>query len=311
MELDFARIDPELAAALEQMPPNFGRIDRDNLDKVRQVMAEQRPAPTPSDLDIERCSVPGPDGEVPVIIYRRASTDRQPCLLWIHGGGYILGSAEDERARIIAESLDCAVVSVDYRLAPEHPFPAGPDDCHAALRWIVEEAAALNIDVHRLAIGGASAGGGMAAGVALMNRDRGGPDLTMQLLLYPMIDNLHDTPSGRFVNHPVWNQRTSFNAWEMYLDGTPGRDASPYAAASRAEDLSGLPPAFICVGTEDLFRDENIEYARRLIDAGVPCELAVFPGLYHGGDIFVPSARISRRLNESVISALAFGLGLD
>lgn len=311
MELDFARIDPELAAALEQLPVNFGRIDRDNLERVREAMAEQRPAPVPTDLDIERRSVPSPDGEVPVIIYRRPSTAAQPCLLWIHGGGYILGTAEDERARIVAESLNCAVVSVDYRLAPEHPFPAGPEDCHAALCWTVENAAALNIDPDRVAIGGASAGGGMAAGVALMNRDRGGPSLTMQLLLYPMIDNLHDTPSGRFVNHPVWNQRTSFNAWEMYLDGTPGPDASPYAAASRAEDLSGLPPAFICVGTEDLFRDENIEYARRLIDAGVPCELAVFPGLYHGGDIFVPSARISRRLNQSVISALAFGLGLD
>jgi len=312
MELNYARLDPELAAALAALPPNFGRIDRGNLDKVRQVMAGQRAlAPTATNVVTERLLVPGPDGEVPVILYRRSSAAPQAVLLWIHGGGYILGTAEDDRARVIAESMDCVVMSVDYRLAPEHPFPAGPEDCHAVLTWMLANAEALNLDHGRIAIGGASAGGGMAAGVALMNRDRGGPQLLMQLLLYPMIDNLHATPSGRYANHPVWNQQTSFNAWEMYLAGTPGLDASPYAAVSRANDLSGLPPTYICVGSEDLFRDEDIDYARRLLDADVPCELAVFPGLYHGGDIFVPDARISQRLTASVLSALAFGLGLE
>lgn len=312
MELNYARLDPELARALEALPPNFGRIDRGNLDKVRETMAAQRvAAPDAAGVSIERGNAAGPDGiDVPVIVYRRPFASPQPALLWIHGGGYILGTAEDDRARVIAQALDCAVVSVDYRLAPEHPFPAGPEDCHAVLIWMVANAASLNIDSERIAIGGASAGGGMAAGVTLMNRDRHGPPLCMQLLLYPMIDNLHDTPSGRYVNHPVWNQQTSFNAWEMYLAGTPGLDASPYAAASRAEDLSNLPPAYICVGSEDLFRDEDIDYARRLIDAEVPCELTVFPGLYHGGDVFVPHARISQRLTNSVISGLAFGLGL-
>ena len=236
MELDYARLDPELAAALAALPPNFGRIDRGNLDKVREVMAVQRPvAPAATSVVTERLLAPGPDGHhVPVIVYRRPAASPQSALLWIHGGGYILGTAEDDRARVIAESLDCAVVSVDYRLAPEHPFPAGPEDCYAALTWMAANAEPLNIDRQRMAIGGASAGGGMAAGVALMNRDRHGPELLMQLLLYPMIDNLHATPSGRYVNHPVWNQQTSFNAWEMYLNGTPGLDASPYAAASRA-----------------------------------------------------------------------------
>ncbi|MCC5871151.1 MAG: alpha/beta hydrolase fold domain-containing protein [Gammaproteobacteria bacterium] len=312
MELNYARLDPELAAALATLPPNFGRIDRGNLQQVREVMAAQRAVPVTSDsVGVERRHIPGPDGDVPVILYRRPAESPQAALLWIHGGGYILGTAEDDRGRVIAESLDCAVVSVDYRLAPEHPFPAGPEDCHAALLWLAANAAALNIDSDRIAIGGASAGGGMAAGVALMNRDRHGPDLRMQLLLYPMIDNLHATPSGRYVNHPVWNRQTSFNAWEMYLAGTPGLDASPYAAASRAEDLSGLPPAYVCVGSEDLFRDEDIDYARRLLDADVPCELSVFPGLYHGGDVFVPHARISRHLTSSVLSALAFGLDLQ
>lgn len=310
MELDYARLDPELAAGLEALPADFGRIDRGNVVAVRSAMAAQRPPANQTAVTIEHLSVPGPDGEVPVLVYRRPAEGTQPALIWIHGGGYILGSAEDDRARVMAEALDCVVLSVDYRLAPEHPFPAGPEDCHAVLRWAADNAATLGLDPDRLAIGGASAGGGMAAGVALMNRDRGGPPLRFQLLLYPMIDNLHATPSGQYVNHPVWNRQTSFNAWEMYLDGEPGTAASPYAAAARAGDLSGLPPAYICVGSEDLFRDEDIDYARRLLAADVPCELAVFPGLYHGGDVFVPTARLSRRLMASVLSALAFGLDL-
>jgi len=159
-----------------------------------------------------------------------------------------------------------------------------------------------------VAIGGASAGGGMAAGVALMNRDRANHPLALQLLLYPMIDNLHATESGQYENHPIWNQGTSFRAWEMYLDGTPGERASPYAAAARAADLVGLPSAYICVGNEDLFRDEDVDYARRLNAAGVPCELAVFPGLYHGGDAFVPAAAVSRRLQRSFLAALGDAL---
>ena len=310
MKLDYARLDPELAAALEQMPLSFAGITPENVHVVREMMAAMR-VPVPTDVAMEQQSVPTADGEVAVYIYHRNPSSPQPALLWIHGGGYIVGSAEEDRARIIAENLDCTVVSVVYRMAPEHPFPAGPEDCYSSLLWMVEHAQTLKIDTSRLAIGGASAGAGMAAGVALMNRDRGGPALALQLLMYPMIDNLHDTPSGQYTNHPVWDQGTSFSAWEMYLDGTPGLDASPYAAASRATDLSGLPPAYICVGTEDLFRDEDIDYARRLIDAGVPCELAVFPGMYHGGDMLVPLARISRRLNAYFLSALSHGLGLS
>ncbi len=242
--------------------------------------------------------------DVRVLIYRKPSKQTQAGLLWIHGGGYILGSAEDDRARKIAEELDCAVISVDYRLAPEDPFPAGIEDCQAALLWLAESAQDLGIDANRLAIGGASAGAGMAAGLALMNRDQSGPSLSMQLLLYPMLDNLHDTPSGHITNNPVWNRQTSLNAWEMYLDGVPGRDASPYAAAIRATDLKGLPPAYICVGAEDLFRDENIEYARKLNEAGVPAELTVYPGLFHGADVFMPTAKLSKRVDFDFIQAL-------
>jgi acetyl esterase/lipase len=312
MKLDYDRLDPELTPILAVIPEALSDINRGNIEAVREALNAQAQEPPPSSVKVEQEVVATSEYDVPVFIYRRESSiagKPQAALVWIHGGGYILGSAEDERARKIAETLDCTVVSVDYRLAPEHPFPAGPEDCYAALLWTVANAERLNVDPARLAVGGASAGGGMAAGVALMNRDRGGPKLALQLLLYPMIDNLHDTPSGCITNNPVWNQKTSFNAWEMYLDGVPGEKASPYAAATRATNLEGLPPAYICVGAEDLFRDEDIDYARRLIAAGVACELSVYPGLFHGADSLAPHAAVSRRLEQGFLHALGHRLG--
>ena len=308
MKLDYSKIDAELLPGLELMPPGLGSLTRESLPAVRDMRAAQPAVEVETDVTIDERTIVTDDGELKLLLYRRPYQGLGAGLLWIHGGGYILGTAEDDRARLIAQELNCTVVSVDYRLAPEHPFPAGVEDCYASLLWMVEHAAELNIDTTRIAIGGPSGGGGLAAGLALMNRDRGGPQLVLQLLLYPMIDNLHDTASGEYVDHPVWNVQTSLNAWEMYLDGTPGTDASPYAAATRATDLAGLPPTYICVGSEDLFRDEDIDYARRLIAAGVPSELAVFPGLYHGGDLFVPQARISQRLQQSFMRALADAL---
>jgi acetyl esterase/lipase len=312
MKLDYSKIDAELLPGLELMPPGLGSLTRESLGAVRDMRAAQPAVEVETDVTIDERTIATDDGELKLLLYRHL--DQGPDqgsgagLLWIHGGGYILGTAEDDRARLIAQELNCTVVSVDYRLAPEHPFPAGVEDCYASLLWMVGHAAELNIDTARIAIGGPSGGGGLAAGLALMNRDRGGPQLVLQLLLYPMIDNLHDTASGEYVDHPVWNLQTSLNAWEMYLDGTPGTEASPYAAPTRATDLAGLPPTYICVGSEDLFRDEDIDYARRLIAAGVPSELAVFPGLYHGGDLFVPQARISQRLQRSFMQALADAL---
>ena len=306
MLLDYNRIDPELLPELETFPALD--LNRENIVKMRDLLA-LRPQP-PSSIDVlsDRKTIDTEDGTVDVYIYRKNELPDQSAVLWIHGGGYILGNAEDKRARIIADHCNCTVFSVDYRLAPEHPFPAGPNDCYSTLAWIMNEAETLGIDKNRVTIGGASAGSGMTAGVALMNRDKDNFPLQLQLLLYPMIDNLHATGSGKIENHPVWKRSTSFNAWEMYLDGVPGEQASPYAAATRATDLTGLPPTYICVGSEDLFRDENIDYAQRLLTAGVPCEFSIFPGLYHGGDSFVPKARVSRRLNQSFLRALDHAL---
>ncbi|MEJ8566323.1 alpha/beta hydrolase [Elongatibacter sediminis] len=312
MKFDPAKIDPELRAGLANQPQGLDKLTRDTVMQVRAERARMfQPVSTPAVSTTEH-QVPTQSGSVRVIVYRpsaQATSDTPaPGVLWVHGGGYVLGTAEDDRALKIAQQIDAVVVSVDYRLAPENPFPAGVEDCHASLLWMVDEALALGIDPQRIAIAGQSGGGGMAAGLALLNRDRSGPALALQLLLYPMIDNLHDTASGSIEDHPVWNRKTSLDAWEMYLNGAPGTAASPYAAAARAQDLTGLPPACICVGAEDLFRDECIDYARRLMAAGVAVELAVFPGLYHGGDLFVPEAKISQRLQRSFLRSLADAL---
>ena len=305
MKLNYANIDPELLVGLARQPPGLDNLTRQTVVQVRAARAALFQPTVDTPVLTTEHQLPTPTGRVRVLVYRAPASGLTQGVLWIHGGGYVLGTAEDDRARLIAESLNATVISVDYRLAPEHPFPAGLEDCNAALCWMFEEASELAIDPNRIAIAGQSGGGGMAAGLALLHRERAGPELALQLLLYPMIDNLHDTPSGAIEDHPVWNRKTSLDAWEMYLDGVPGTDASPYAAAARATDLAGLPPTYICVGTEDLFRDECFYYAHRLMRSGVPTELAVFPGLYHGGDLFVPEARISRRLQSSFLKALA------
>ena len=174
-----------------------------------------------------------------------------------------------------------------------------------------ENAAELGVDSSRIAIGGGSAGGGLTAGLALYNRDNKGPDVAFQLLVYPMLDDTHETPSGYEVTHPnVWNRDVSLKAWKMYLGDEYGTDkVSPYAAAARATDLSGLPPAFVTVGTEDLFRDEDIDYAQRLMAAGIPTELQVVPGMFHGGEGLVPTAGVSQRMRLGYLDALKRAIG--
>lgn len=304
-------LDPELAEAAGNVPPLLAQVTRSNLSGVRAIMTQMKAGmrqPVPEVEAMER-EIPGTSGVVKLHIFQpRNAPENLPCLLWVHGGGYVMGDGDDLLCPGIAQRMGCKVVSVDYRLAPEHPFPAGAQDCHDALLWVHREAASLGIDPERIAIGGASAGAGMAAGVTLMNRDRRGPNLCFQFLLYPMLDNLHDTASGKVESHVLWNRETSLNAWEMYLDGTPGLDASPYAAASRAADLAALPPACVVVGGQDLFRDECIDYAQRLMAAQVPTQLAVFPGVFHSAEILVPQARISQRMNACMDDALRNGL---
>ncbi len=238
-------------------------------------------------------------------------TDRPatlPALLWIHGGGYVLGSVErdDLLAKHLARVGQCVVASVEYRLAPEHPFPAPVEDCYAALKWLSAHSAEFGVNKSRIAIGGASAGGGLAAGLALLTRDRAEVEVAFQLLIYPMIDDRNIAPASATVPDTfVWTRENNLMGWRALLGREPGgKDVSPYAAAARATDLKGLPPAYIPVGDLDLFLDENITYAQRLLAAGVPTELHVYPGAFHGFNGFVPGAEISRRFNADRDNAL-------
>ena len=302
-------LDPELRPLLDA--PSLGLVTRENLQEARDAVQAMQAAvetpPTTARLTLRK--IPNREEDLSLYIFQPEDVPKNnPALIWLHGGGYIMGDADDSLAPHLAEQVGCTVISVDYRIAPEHPFPAGPEDCHTALLWVCDNAAELGIDPDRLAIGGQSAGGGMAAAVTLMNRDRKGPKLVFQYLLYPMLDNLHDTPSGHVDNHLVWDRQTSLNAWEMYLNGTPRDHASPYASVSRATDLSGLPPGFLTVGGQDLFRDECIDYAQRLMLANVPMQLEVFPGMTHAGEIMIPQATVSRRMQKSYLRALQDGL---
>ena len=298
-------IDPALTAPLQHLPPQLALITRDSIVETRSAMAPMLKAKGTAGVTVSKRQINSADGDITVYIYQpENNTANKPALFWTHGGGFILGSAESDFAGMFAKQLNATVVSVEYRLAPEHPFPAGHNDSYTAFLWMVEHADELGIDPSRIAIGGDSAGAGMAASLALRNRDQKGPKIAMQLLLYPMLDNLHATPSGSIEDYPVWNRQTSFNAWEMYLNGTPGVNASPYAVAARAKDVSGLPKTFITVGAVDLFRDEVIDYAQRLMAAGVETQLAVFPGMYHSGELFVPEAPVSQQMIASYTKAL-------
>jgi acetyl esterase/lipase len=232
-----------------------------------------------------------------------------PALLHIHGGGYVLGVAEGSGPSSVrtAAEVGCVVVSVDYRLAPETVAPGAVEDCYAALRWLYTEADDLGIDRSRIAAGGESAGGGLAAALALLARDRGEYPLCFQLLIYPMIDDRTVTPASGSPNTGEFVWTRSFNrfGWRSLLGEEPGgAGISAYAAPARADNLADLPPTYISVGALDLFLDENIEYARRLLNAGVPTELHVLPGAYHGFEL-APEARVTKLAETERRSALA------
>lgn len=232
-----------------------------------------------------------------------------PAILWIHGGGYVVGSpAQDDRnCRELARVLGAVVAAVGYRKAPENPYPAALEDCHDTLAWL---AARTDVDAGRVAIAGASAGGGLAAALAIAARDRGEVRPAFQLLVYPMLDDRtalrRDIDARGF---RLWNNKSNRFGWRCYLGVDPGSAGiANTAAAARAEDLRGLPPAWVGVGTLDLFFEEDLDYAQRLRAAGVPCDVEVATGAFHGFDGIAPKAAVSRRFRDAQLTALASAL---
>ena len=296
-------VDPELRPILE-LAPDMG-VSLDKLPATRGVIA----AMTQMGLEAADQRVtakeyfaPGYNGgpEVRVVLYKPVDLPQgAPVVLQIHGGGFLFGTAElgDPRNRAMALAVGCAVASVEYRLAPETAFPGGLDDCYAALVWLAEQAAELGLDPARIAIRGESAGGGLAAALAVMARDLGGPAICFQLLVYPMLDDRTvNAAESLFTGHLIWDRPSNLFAWESWLGMAAGTDSVPsLAAPARTPDLAGLPPTCITTAALDLFIDEDLEYARRLIHTGVPTELHVTPGAFHGFDAMVPEAAVTQR----------------
>ncbi len=305
-------VDPELLQLLDDFPT--ARLSQDTLGGIRAARAAQlaqQIEPEFPDVDVAERKVPGPAAspDVRVLVYTPKVAARPlAALVWIHGGGYVLGSPEGDNVQMksLASQVGCLVVSVDYRLAPEAPFPAGVEDCYAALRWTHAQAAELAIDRDRVAIGGASAGGGLAAALALLARDRGELPVAFQLLLVPMLDDRTvATPDPHpFAGEFVWTPNNNTFGWTSLLGKPPGGDGvSPYAAPARAESLASLPPTCITTGSLDLFLEEDLEYARRLARAGVPTELHVYPGAFHGF-ARAAGARVSQAYTRDYTQAL-------
>lgn len=322
-------LDPELRAVLDRTPlpaVDLSTMAMEDVAGIRaefHAVAEAMPRPD-NGVTIEDRHVPGPAGapDVRLRVHRPAAgpaagpeagpEEARPCLYWIHGGGMMVGTPEMDDAFLAeyVERLGCVVVAVDYRLAPEHPDPAPVEDCYAGLVWTAGSAAELGVDPARLAVGGASAGGGLAAGTVLLARDRGGPAVAFQLLLGPMLDDRNVTPSSHeFADAVLWNRDANLFGWRALLgDRAGGDDVSPYAAPARARDLSGLPPAFVDVGELEVFRDEDVDYAMRLVRAGVSTELHLYPGAFHGFDMVAPDTELGVRARQARIAALSRAL---
>ncbi len=297
------RLHPDLAAALDGAPPAFAL---DDTTLAAQRAARSVTLSTTCDVaGIERLDVTV--GTIPVVVHRPVGASRAPGVLWIHGGGYVVGASapDDRRAERWASRYGAVVVQPRYRLAPEHPYPAGLDDCLGALAWARTHADELGLDPTRIGVGGSSAGGGLAAAVALVVRDRRLAPLAFQLLIAPMLDDRRTTVSSHWAQVPVWPPASNRYGWRAYLGGLAGDDVPSHAAPARAADVSGLPPTLITVGSVDGFLDEDVAYAQRLWHAGVDVELRVHAGIPHGIGLVAPHTAVVRAILDEIDTWLA------
>jgi acetyl esterase/lipase len=309
MPTDLTAIHPELRAVWKKFPRlTFNRWTTPLFDWLTRL----QPRPNvPAGVGLEQINIPGQDGQhnIRLRVYRpQPLAAPAPVLVWLHGGGFIVGTPEQDDAYAfgLAQEVGIVVVSVDYRLAPRHPFPAALDDCDTALQWVHAHPQPLGIDPRRIAVGGASAGGGLAACLAQRTHDRGAIRLALQLLVYPMLDDRSALRAA--VPHAellTWNQASNRFGWEAYLQQACGSEPlPPYSVAARRADCSGLPPAWIGVGTLDLFHAEDLAYAQKLRDGGVECDLVVVPGAFHGFDALNDQAAVIRDFRQSQMTAL-------
>ena len=317
--IDFSeRLDSEHRRVFDSLP----RTPRDWSDipalrrQTRQLRASQPAPPMPTTVDVGERTIPGPDGdsELEIRIYRPAALPNPTgAVYWIHGGGTVLGNCDmnDPYCANIAAELGVLVTSIEYRRAPEHPFPVPLEDCYAGFRWLATTGDEFGVDPDRIAVAGISAGGLLAAALSLLARDRGGIRPCLQMLISPMLDDRANTRSSYAVRDPrTWDRDSNLAGWNAYLQGNAGGEGvSPYAAPARARNLAGLPPAYVNVGDLDLLVDEDVAYARAMADAGVAVELHVYPGAYHGSAISVPDAALSRRWIADELAALGRALG--
>ncbi len=291
-------LDHELRPLAEALPDLT--LDDSTLPALRDVLSDMVPATEPS-AGVTRADHVVDEGKGLVVRVHRPAQASGPraCVYSMHGGGYVLGhrGMDDERLDRWCSRFGCVGASVEYRLAPEHPFPAAHEDCLAGLEWVLGHTHELGLDPARVGLAGVSAGGGLAAALSLAARDRAIP-IRFVMLETPMLDDRQITPSSQYEDLVIWSRASNTFGWRSYLTGLDA-DVPAEAAPARAEDLKGLPPTFICVGGADGFRDESVDYAMRLGQAGVPTELHVYPGVPHGFELFA-NTRVAKQAQHDV-----------
>jgi acetyl esterase len=307
-------LDPVARTLIDAMEQVFPRVEDMEAADARAMAKEMPPTvdePEAVAVVYDR-TIPGPDGDVPVRVYRPVEGgDPLPVVVYFHGGGWVICDLDthDGTCRALANGVDAVVVSVDYRLAPEHKFPAAAEDAYAATQWVADHAADLGADASRLAVAGDSAGGNLAAAVALMARDRGGPAIAFQLLIYPVMDFSFDTVSYRDNAEGYFLHRASMEwYWRQYLDDE-ATGANPYASPLRVDDARGLPPGIVLTAEFDPLRDEGEAYGRKLADAGVPFEVRRYDGVFHGFFSMVAFLDGAKQATADAHAALRDALG--
>jgi acetyl esterase/lipase len=299
----FAELAPLLAALGEMEASPIGDVETRQVNGHRLFDSVADSWDPPSGVAVQEHALTAPDGATLGLRWYHLPGLHQPgsAALYVHGGGMIfglehIGRLYDAAVRQYVTEAGVPMLVVDYRIAPEHPHPTPVEDCYAALAWLADNAAALGVDPARIGVMGDSAGGGLAAGVSLLARDRGGPRIASQLLIYPMLDDRIHTPDPQLLPFLTWTNDDNVTGWAALLGDSAGTDmVSPYAAPARATDVSGLPDTYIDVGDLDIFRDEDINYARRLSDAGVPTEFHLHPGCPHAFEALARGADVSQR----------------